>query len=339
MLACSADGVTWTLRDWVDAVGKNDTCTSVVRWRDQYLAYVRNQEDDPSWPGVMRGVGLSVSDDFDHWTTKASNLTSDEEDGYPWAQPHALCVTAYGDVLVGLLPMTEIIPEPGNNLTGDMHVQLVVSRDGRAWDRVADRALFMEQDDAGPIGRRPWDLRLHTASNLFVHDDVVYIYYYGSSMRWGEGAWLGGRQKFGNRDDRIGETSDLFPPQHYGVGLATLPADRFVSMRPVNWAAEGRLQTPPLQVSGEQLLVNADVEGGELMVEVLNERGEVRTGFGRSESRLVRHDALRHRVAWQSDGDARPLGAALQDQDKVAFRFVLRNCELFSFQVTQGATS
>ena len=334
VLACSPDGIDWTLRDWIDAVGKNDTCPSLVQWKGQYLAYVRNQEEDPSWPGIMRGVGLCVSDDFDHWTPKSSIFTTDGRDGYPWSQPHALGVTPYGDVLIGLLPTLEMVPEPGNNLLGDMPVQLVVSRDGRQWHRVADRAVFMPQAAAGPIGQRPWDVRFHPASHFFVKDDVVHLYYYGSPQRWGEGAWLNGRQKFGHHEDRIGEAQDLYPARLYGVGLATLPADRFVSVRPVNWAAEGRLTTVPVTCRGRDLLVNAAIDVGSLAVELLDEHGAVIPGYDRSRSRFETHDALRCRVTWQDDGGERPLAAALQNHGEIAFRFILHNCELFSFQVT-----
>lgn len=334
VVACSPDGIAWTLRDWADAVGKNDTCPSLVQWEGQYLAYVRNQEDDPEWPGVMRGVGLCASDDFDHWTPKSSIFTTDKRDGYPWVQPHALCVTRYGDVLIGLLPILEIVPEPGNNILGDMPVQLVVSRDGRQWHRVADRGAFLPQETAGPIGRRSWDLRFHPATHFFVKDDVIHLYYYGSLQRWGEGAWLNGRQKFGHRDDRVGEAHDLYPARRYGVGLATLPADRFVSVRPVNWAAEGRLTTVPVACAGRDLLVNASVDAGDLLVELLDDNGDVIPGFDRSRSHLDACDALRCRVLWQEKGLEKPLAAALQDRRSISFRFILRNCELFAFQVT-----
>ncbi len=59
----------------------------------EYLAYVRAQVDEPEWSGVMRGVGLSVSKDFENWARKKTVLTTDEVDGYPWTQPYGSSVT------------------------------------------------------------------------------------------------------------------------------------------------------------------------------------------------------------------------------------------------------
>lgn len=50
ILAFSADGIRWSLEPFT-AAGKNDTGSSVVWWKGEYLAYVRNQERDPDWAG------------------------------------------------------------------------------------------------------------------------------------------------------------------------------------------------------------------------------------------------------------------------------------------------
>ncbi len=350
VIAVSPDGIHWTCREWTSAVkgkpkvwdpqvGKpavvgNDTGTSFVWWKGQYLAYVRYKYFVHGWPPLIRAVGLSASNDFNRWTKKRLILEANEADGYPWAQPHGLAVTAYGDVLIGLLPMMEIIPEVGNNSMGEMHVELVVSRDGRKWRRVADRQRFMPQDKPERFSTRPWDLGFHPCSNMFVKDDRVYVYYVGRQNRWGEGSWRGGRLRFGGVGGRRRIVSEVDPrPTPQGLGLATLDADRFVSLRPTNFEAEGTLITKPLLLAGKNLLVNADIEKNELQVELLDASKKVIPGFGRDESKLLRHDKLRHRAVWRGASGGQKTLARAPLRKPLVLRFTLKNGDLFAFQV------
>ena len=361
----SPDGIHWELTNIRDAVGKNDTGSSLVYWNGEYLFFVRNQEpetgtviydsnNDADWSGTMRGVGLSVSRDFRRWTKKVSILRTDDEDGFPWSQPHALNVTPYGDVLIGLLTVMDIIPATDNNIMGDMNVQLVVSRDGRNWQRVADRAVFFPQLKAEPITERSWELRTHVGSNMFLKDDMVYLYYFGTLLRWGEGGWVNGRLRFGGvGGEALAVEHETIGPRQFGIGLATLPADRFVSLRPRNWMAEGVLETKPFTFSGSDLLVNAEISQkgfpaqarnsrgeivdvdlgmGLLQAEILNLDGKPLPGFTAAESIAERHDKLRYRIRWQTAGQPiRTLADVLQQP--VVIRFTLKNGDFYAFQI------
>jgi predicted choloylglycine hydrolase len=295
----SPDGIRWDARNWREAVGKNDTSTSVVYWKGQYLAFVRYQVKDPQWPGVMRGIGLCVSKDFETWTPKELIFTTDKEDGYPWTQPYGLPVTPYGDQLIGLLWLLRLEQKENNNSLGDEYTQLMVSRDGRKWQRVADRQVFLEPTPD------TWDQgRIHApATTMFVKDDQVYIYYSASETRHGSGSW--GKP---------------------GIGLATLPADRFVALRQKEDKNAGILETPLLQLPKGQLLINANLNGGSLQVELLDAKGKGIPGFERSNSKLAKHDNLRYKVDWGENAGRIP------DQP-VALRFILNKAELFAFQV------
>ena len=305
----SPDGITWTTHNWRDAVGKNDTSSSVVSWKGEYLAYVRYQVKDPRWPGVMRGIGRCVSRDFENWTPKELIFRTDEKDGYPWTQPYGMAVTSYGDQLIGILWLLHLDEMKGNNSLGDEDTQLVVSRDGRNWQRVAHRATFLAPTP------RTWDQgRIHApATSMFIKDDVVHIYYSASDTRHGSGSW-----------------------GTPGVGLATLPADRFVALRLRNPAEVGVLETPLLKFSGTTLLVNAKVEEADLHVELLDSTGAVMQGFGRSNSRLVTHDTLRYRVVWDSHGEEKCLGNVPGSQ-AIALRFILNKGALYAFQIKPSA--
>ena len=300
-IAFSLDGITWTMQKW-DAVGKNDTGTSAVWWKNEYLAFVRNQG---VWTnGIMREVGISVSSNFSEWTKKKTVFKTDTEDGYPWTQPYGLSVTPYGDQLIGILWLIRLDRVNDNNSLGDIEMQLVVSRDGRKWHRVADRAPFLEPTPGS------WDQgRVWPGTTMFVKDNIVYIYYSGTTTRHGSGNW--GRPS---------------------IGLATLPEDRFVALRPKKTTHAGILETHLLRFSGKQLLVNTDIDEYGLKVELLDSKGGVIPGFDRTHCKLIVHDKLRYRVVWNNESGRKSLLNAPQDTP-VAIRFILNNGALYAFSV------
>jgi hypothetical protein len=301
----SPDGLVWTIRNWRDAVGKNDTSTCVVRWKDEYLAFVRAQVPDPEWPAVMRGVGLSVSKDFVAWTPKETVFVTDEEDGYPWTQPYGISVTTYGDVLIGIVWLLHLDEVEGNNSLGHMDTQLVVSRDGRTWERVANRAPFLSPT----LGT--WDAgRVFPGTTMFRRDGKVWIYYTGVGTRHGEG-W--------------GEM---------GIGLATLPEDRFVGLRVRDGESSGVIETRVLSFQGDELIVNADIDADELAVELVDAEGNVIPGAKEDASRLIRHDPLRYRVVWEDGDSSRSLDDVAKGKP-VAIRFAVSGGKLYAFQVTK----
>ncbi len=325
LFAWSPDGLHWTTENCRYAVRKNDTGSSFVQWKGEYLWFVRNQEPetgtrifDPMsgkhWSGTMRGVGLSVSTDFKTWSPKESILRTDLRDNFPWGQPHALCVTPYGDILIGLLPILSLYPDDDNNSFGPWDVQLVVSRDGRKWDRVADRQVFMPHAPEVPLESRLWDARFHPSSTMFVKDDLIYIYYYGANKLHGEGRHL---------ESEISET-------HYGIGLATLPVDRFVSLRPYDWLRSGEVHTKLLKFKGTDLVINAEVEAENLHVELVDASGRTFPGFELESSVAERCDPLRFRILWKSGDLTRTLQDVPHDTP-VRLRISIRDGDLFSF--------
>ncbi|MFA5865448.1 MAG: hypothetical protein WC975_12285 [Phycisphaerae bacterium] len=294
ILGFSPDGVRWEIKPW-KVVGKNDTSSCVVKWKGEYLAYVRNQG---KWEnGVMREVGLSVSKDFVNWTPKRTVFKTDQKDGYPWAQPYGMAVTPYGDQLIGIVWLIRLDQKQGNNKHGIIdETQLVVSRDGRTWNRVADRANFLKPTPS------TWDKGgVWPGTTMFVKDDQVYIYYTGTQNRHGD--------KF-NRPS---------------IGLATLPVDRFVGLRPKDTNKEGILETVPFHFSGGDLIVNGD---GDIRVEILDEKGTIIPGFERNKCRCAADGSTRHRITWEG-------GKTLKDvtgKSPIRLRFIVKKGTLFAFQ-------
>lgn len=293
----SPDGLDWTLGNWRNAIGKNDTGTSLVRWKDEYLAFVRYQIKDPKWPAVMRGVGLSTSADFENWSPKQLVFQTDAKDGYPWTQPYGMSVTAYGDQLIGLIWLLHLDQVENNNTHGDMDVQLMTSRDGRSWGRVADRSPWLS-----PVPQSWEQGCVFPGTTMFVKDDVIFIYYTGKSTRHGT-------------------------PGEYGIGLATLPVDRFVALRRESETEPGKLETAMFQANGQTLVVNADVGERDLQVELLDSTGKVIPGFDRESSRMKRRDKLRVTVTW-GDNERQ-----LPENQPLSLRFILRKGSLFAFQI------
>ena len=145
---------------------------------------------------------------------------------------------------------------------------------------------------------------------MFTKNDEIQIYYTGVSTRHGEKG------------------------KKLGIGLATLPADRFVALRPENPDKEGFLETRLLKLTGRELIINAEVRGHDLRVELVDKTGNVIPRFTRAQSRLIPHDKLRYRVVWENDGIQRSLAQALTGQP-LALRFILRGGNLYAFRVVE----
>ena len=84
-----------------------------------------------------------------------------------------------------------------------------------------------------------------------------------------------------------------------GIGLATLPRDRFAGLQPVPRSDQPTLKNPlekmgqvtlkPLDLTGvKSLELNADAAGGEVRVEILDGEGRRVRGFSREDA-MVRY--------------------------------------------------
>ncbi|MFP6753160.1 MAG: hypothetical protein VB855_15870, partial [Pirellulaceae bacterium] len=105
------------------------------------------------------------------------------------------------------------------------------------------------------------------------------------------------------------------------ICLAVLRRDGFISLDAGD--KEGILRTQPFQLPAEKLEVNANVRGGDLQVEVLDEAGTV---LSRSET--LSGDLLQGTVIWQGEGLSGLAGKT------VSLRFRLRGGSLYSYWLT-----
>ncbi|MCC6681873.1 MAG: hypothetical protein IT445_13320 [Phycisphaeraceae bacterium] len=319
---CSSDGLDWGTPHRITDT-KCDTVPSIV-WHEpakRYFVYTRSQAYHPSLHGHMRITGVLESQDFESWTPKRAISLIDEAHGFPYVQAHALTAHAYGDILVGQVPVFHL-DERDNNFLSPCEIQLATSRDGWHWRRVADGAAFL------PHGPEHWERWFVHSCSMTRKNDLLYFYFHGHSLKHGALRQLTEQGVEFNVTKPLG-----------AIGVATLPADRFLALEPSDQAHPGILDTPPIRFEGRELVVNAQAHPTDLQVELIDEQGPVAPygakplpGFERSHSRLIPQDALRYRVIWTSDGVQHTLGDASPRQPFIV-RFLIMRGQLFAFQI------
>ena len=194
----------------------------------------------------------------------------------------------------------------GFNFTLD--AQLAFSRDGKKWTRVGDRHIFLKGTPRD-LGRQAGLSRVRRLEGTTRSG----FYYRGSSVPHRNLFALVGTEYKG----RTLEGDAL--------GLARLRTDGFVSVRAGE--EEGLLTTWPLRYQGGELRVNVDAAGGSLRVEALTRFGKPIAGFEREACRPIEGNGVGQKVQWDGGGSLEELA------QPVRFRFILKNADLYSFQI------
>lgn len=238
------------------------------------------------------GMGRTQSRDFIIWARPQLLLTPDEFDP-PWVEFHHAPVFYYNDCYFALLQILNRA-ERG----GIMDCELALSRDGLQWQRPFRQPFFLPRStdqhfDSGSI---------LTNGTPVILDDEMRFYYGGYS----EGAT--------GADDYSLTT---------GIGLATLPRDRFVALCPQQ--QRGQVTLKPIDLTAcHALTLNANAAQGVIRVELLDEEGRRLPSFTRAEALPITGDHLRHPVAWQA------VTLAHLPVSQVMVRIYLENAELFA---------
>ena len=303
--AFSPDGKNWTdaprnpvLRDQGDVANFNwDPRTG------RYLGYtkVRNV---PVRGSLRRAVGFTATRDFEAWPSSQLILVPDEFDDRWVTKPrqrtdfYGLSAFPYESMYLGFLWVFRIAD--GRN-DGTIHCELVSSRDGVTWLRPeGDRAPLLPVGSEGSSD----DGQVVTPNHPLVEGNRITLFYGGL--------------------DATHQPPAGSPPRRDGIGLATLRKDGFASLNA--GAKTGEIVTRTLHGLSGALRVNADTRGGELRIEVLNERGSVIPGYGRDDCTPIVTDGCDQPVTWARHA-VLPEGNTSR-----RLRFVLRDCALFSFR-------
>ncbi len=227
------------------------------------------------------GMGRTQSTDFLHWSAPQYVCTPDDADGA--LEFHTSPVFIHRDRYFSL---SQILNRAEK---GMMDVELMVSRDGLEWERPFRSTYFLPRSPAGQFDSGT----LLSNNNLILH---------GKEMRFYYGAYSSGA--IGGGTDITGDQ------QKSGVGLVTLPLDRFAGIRSEPEAPTLKIKQPPdigqitlkpLDLKGRtELYVNANAAGGAVWAEILDEEGYKVPGFDKAScAPLKKKDTLRYRFAWK----------------------------------------
>lgn len=236
------------------------------------------------------------STDFVRWDPPRLVLAPDEHDR-PHVEFHTTPVFYHAGVYFAA-PQILNRAERG----GVMDVELAISRDGVDFRRPFRKPFWLPRADRDRFDGGS----LFTNSSPVMLPDEMRFYYGGYS----EGAT-------GSDDTKLDS----------GIGLATLPRDRFVAVEPV--ADLGQVTLKPIDLAGRTMVtLNADATGGSIVAELLDAGGYRVRGFTRETAVPFTGDALRHALRWR-DGGVRylPPGTYM-------LRLLLNRAKVFAVDVT-----
>ena len=286
----------------------------------KYSSFMCQPIHDRSFGYMRRAAGIMTSDDFIHWSPNHLVLQPDELDDFLCRQRimraspvlrrnrpeehraefYGMGLMPQGDILLGFLWVFDAsgsIEETGGNQDGPVHVQLTGTRDLKRWKRLGERMPLISPGEPGQ-----WDCgSIYTCNHPIIVGDEIWMYYAGLN------------QGHGGREDSVGS-----------IGLATWRLDGFVSINANR--TTGILTTRPVKFSGDRLVINGEVLGGKIVVELLHPSGRVISGFEAKNCRPMRRDSIRHKVAWKGRKSLADLAGK-----RVKLRFYMNSARLYSF--------
>jgi hypothetical protein len=260
--------------------------------RNVFAWYGKMWLDSPrgtmAWKHAM---GRCESADFIHWSKPQLVAAPDDRDP-PTMEFHTSPVFFHGGVYFCL---NQLLDRGAGG--GVIDIELMTSRDGIKWERNfrdqrwLTRSAQPKQFDSGSI---------FTNSTPAVVGDAMRFYY---------GAYGGGA----TGEDEINGVS--------GIGLVTLPRDRFAGVKPVAKSDQPTLKKP-LEHVGQitfrardftktrGIRINADASSGSIRGEILNDAGRLVRGFTKDDAIAVTGDSFAHPLRWTSRTlDQLPAGA------------------------------
>ena len=268
--------------------------------RKAFVCYGKMWIDGPDgkmfWKHAM---GRTQSADFIHWSRPELVLTPDDLDP-SYAEFHTVPVFFYQGCYFAC-PQILNRAERG----GVMDIELAVSRDGFRWERPFRKPFFLPRSSGGQFDSGS----IFTSSTPVFLEDEIRFYYGGYS----EGATGGDDYNMAS-----------------GIGLATMPRDRFAGIRPQDKI--GQVTLKPMEFKNcNSISINAAAKSGAIWCEVLDADGFRVHGFAREDAVPMSGDSLRHGVRWKE----KPVSQLASGS--YMLRFHLENAEIFAVSLINQA--
>ena len=241
----------------------------------------------------LRVIRLATSEDFEHWTDHGEVLTPDENDP-PDTQFYGMVGFRHGCFGLGFLEIFDIRHRR-------LYTQLTrLDADGKP-SRYMQGEPFLNYGELNT-----WESTWVFPGNCepIRYGEEIRIYYQGrSTLHWA-----------GEPDGR-GHTG--------AIGLARLRPDGYVYMEA---ESKGMLMTPPVEVTGHFIDVNADASAGSIRVELLDESGAPLEGFEADACCPIDTNATYSKLIWGGRSGLDELVGR-----KVRLKFHMDKARLYSF--------
>jgi hypothetical protein len=339
LAAHSSDGLRWVAYPGNPVIPANEVLETMTVARDpktrEFFGYHRRwaktekfRTGDTGYYDKRRAIAVTRSPDFLTWSAPSMILTQDEEDD-AWARNpqertefYNLSGFSYGSQFLGFLPIFRIMsvtprtslkntPAAGEREVdrvsqslgaeqspwdGPLEAQLVHSRDGVQWNRFEDRSPIIPRGQPGSFDA---GCILAVADRPIIVGNEVWVYYTGINTTHG----------------------GPLPPKKVSICRAAWRLDGFVSFEAGSHG--GVVETVPVRLQGDRLVLNADASKGSLEVELLSEEGVPLAGYTRSDCETITSDSVRETVRWKQ-------GEEINNAKPLRIRIYLTNAHLYA---------
>ena len=263
----------------------------------RYIAFLRKSPDRV----------MSVSTDFVNWTPPAMSLRAREGEQGNTIYNHVGFV--YGDRYLGLLTYFNRAPRDPR-----LTIRLLKSADGEHWEILNTGGPLI---GTGEIGDPDRFTNMLTGAPPIRVGNRLHIYYRAMARRHTLATESAKAREYEGKD---------IDGKGGGISLATLRVDGFASLD--GGYDGGQVTTKPFVFTGTTLKVNARSNFGQLLVEVLDEKGKVAPRLSKDDCQPMRADSIEHPIHWK-DGSLGDLRGK-----PVKLRFYLSNARLYSYRIT-----
>lgn len=239
---------------------------------------------------LPRAIHLATSEDFEHWTNHGEVLAANSDDP-PEAELYGMVGFHDHGWGIGFLEVFKVLERR-------LNTQLVLLDDDGKPGRYRPGEVFL---DHGSWGQ--WDAAwafVGNAAPVRFGEELRFYYQGRPTLHWAD------------------------PPNgtgHFGaIGMARLRVDGYVSLD-----GTGTLTTPPVEVTGRFLCINADASAGEVRVELLDDSGRQLGEYTAESNTPLACDATYYKQAWNGQSDLFDLKG-----QKLRIRVKLNNAKLYS---------